>query len=228
MAIGGIWMSQFNARLLCGAQLNTIPDILSESLDQILPQDPPRPYPNPNVFHIGQSLSQSGPDGWCHIFNHEANYNSQVLYETPVPGVLSGTNDYAFASRCIENSGMRGTAYDSSKQTPGIEGYKQYMSWVKAQLIAGNVVSMGILCKGGDDPIYDHEVTVLKIGTNHDPLDSTYYPDDVLYFDDHGGLAVLLDDFSKDDREFYPFQPSVPPGASESVSAIARFLYNNN
>jgi hypothetical protein len=109
---------------------------------------------------------------------------------------------------------MKGEIFDSANQPSGLEGYKAYMSWVKSQVIAGKVVSIGILCNGGSDPIYDHEVTVMKIGTNHDPTDSTYYDDDVVFFDDHGGVAVILSP-RNDFDQFYPFQPSIPPGAAD-------------
>ena len=55
-----------------------------------------------------------------------------------------------------------------------------------AQLIAGRHTTIGTLARGLDDAQYDHIVTVLAVGTNHDVNDSTYYPDDVLYIDDHG------------------------------------------
>jgi hypothetical protein len=45
---------------------------------------------------------------------------------------------------------------------------------------------------GGVDSLYDHEVTVAQIGTNHDPTDDQYYSDNNLYFDYHGACAVVL------------------------------------
>lgn len=60
------------------------------------------------------------------------------------------------------------------------------MSWIKASLIAGKQATIGTIYKTGQDAQYDHIVTVVAVGTNHDVEDSTYYPDDVLYIDDHG------------------------------------------
>ncbi len=74
---------------------------------------------------------------------------------------------------------------------PGTPGYENYMSWVKQQAINGNQVTVAILINSLDDTQYDHFVTVVKIGTNHSPTDPTYYPDDVLYFDDHGNIYAL-------------------------------------
>jgi len=186
--------------------------VSKESISQLLPNDPPNPYPTKSSFFVGESLNQSGPGPWCEIFDLTANYNAQLLYETPDPGVLSGTQDYAYASRCISNAGMQGLIFDGMPQETGMDGYKQFMSWVKNQVILGNVVSVGILAKGGTDPLYDHEITVTKVGTNHDPTDNTYYDDDVLYFDDHGGIAIVKDS-SEGAFDLSYLDPSIPPGA---------------
>ena len=150
----GQWMSQFNARLICGA---------------------------------GQS--QSGIDGWCASHKNVPDYNAQLLMEDPGTSV-TGTNPYANAAMCMSNSKLSGATYPYSTgfhtANVGLAGYKDYMSWVKKELIAGHQVTVGVLWKYGNDPQYDHEVTVIKIGTNHSPTDPTYYPDDVLYIDDHG------------------------------------------
>lgn len=54
-------------------------------------------------------------------------------------------------------------------------------------MISGYHPAIGVILKVfGFDQQYDHIVSVLAIGTNHDPNDPTYYPDDVLYIDDHG------------------------------------------
>ena len=106
---------------------------------------------------------------------------------------------------CLANSRLNATTFNYSAQTTGITGYEQYMAWVKQQVIAGHQVSMAILYNGGGDPQYDHEVAVIKIGTNHSPADSTYYPDDVVYFDDHGVYTLSGNKFTSN--------PSIPPGA---------------
>ncbi len=142
----GQWMSQFNARSICGA-----------------------------------GLSQSGPDNFC-AANGDANYNAQFLFEAPNPG----DNPFASAPTSLANARLAFLAFDYAAQPSGMAGYRQFMAWVKARVIAGDVVAVGVLNRGGDDPQYDHEVTVTRIGTNHSPTDAAYYDDDVLYFEDHG------------------------------------------
>ncbi len=68
----------------------------------------------------------------------------------------------------------------------GLASYQDYLSWIKNEIILGRQVTIGVLLQGGDGPQYDHIVSVTAIGTNHAPTHSTYYDDDVLYFDDHG------------------------------------------
>ena len=50
-------------------------------------------------------------------------------------------------------------------------------------------MTIAMLKQGGLADQYDHIVTVLKVGTNHDVTDATYYDDDVLYIDDHGSYS---------------------------------------
>jgi hypothetical protein len=143
----GQWMSQLNARLICGA-----------------------------------GLSQSGPDGFCAAHNGNANYNSQFLFEDPNPG----DEPFASAATCLANAHLDYKTFDYRNESEGMDGYKEFMSWVKSRVIAGDTVAIGVLNRGGSDPQYDHEVTVSQIGTNHSATDPSYYDDDVLYFEDHG------------------------------------------
>jgi hypothetical protein len=177
----GQWMSQFNARLICGT-----------------------------------GLSQSGPNGACSAHSGQVNYNAQLLIETPGTGV-TGPNTYADAAQCLSNSRLNATTFNYTTQSPGMAGYEQYMSWVKKQVISGNQVTLAILYNGGTDPQYDHEVAVIKIGTNHSPTDPTYYPDDVVYFDDHGVYTLLGDVFMSN--------PSIPPGAGSNTTECTPFVF---
>lgn len=147
----GQWMSQFNARSICGT-----------------------------------GLSQSGHGNFCSE-NGDASYNAQFLFENPNPG----DNPFASAPVCLANAQLAFQSFDYAHQPDGIAGYQKFMSWVKARVIAGDTVAVGVLNRGGDDPQYDHEVTVTRIGTNHAPSDAGYYEDDILYFEDHsrGGSA---------------------------------------
>ena len=149
-------------------------------------------------------LSQSGPDGAC-AAHGVPNYNAQLLIEDPGTGV-SGRNRYANAALCVANSRLAGSTFPYTTEKSGIGGYHHYMSWVKQQVILGNQVTLAVLFNGGSDPQYDHEVAVLNIGTNHAPTDPTYYPDDVIYFDDHGAYTLHGTAFTGN--------PAIPPGAA--------------
>ena len=164
----------------------------------------------------GTGLSQSGPPGACSAHGGKTNYNAQLLIEDPGTGV-TGPNTYASAGMCLANSRLNATTFNYSAQTTGITGYEQYMAWVKQQVIAGHQVSMAILYNGGGDPQYDHEVAVIKIGTNHSPADSTYYPDDVVYFDDHGVYTLSGTKFTSN--------PSIPPEPART-QWVARLSYS--
>jgi hypothetical protein len=177
----GQWMSQFNARLLCGS-----------------------------------GLSQSGPDGACSAHHGRVNYNAQLLIEDPGTGV-SGPNTYANAALCLSNSRLSATTYDYTRQSPGIAGYQEYMSWVKQEVIRGHQVTIAILMKGASDPQYDHEVSVIAIGTNHYPTDATYYPDDVVYFDDHGSYTLSRSKFTSN--------PAIPPGAGSDSAGCTPYVF---
>jgi hypothetical protein len=134
----------------------------------------------------GTGLSQSGPNGFCSAHGGTSNYNAQVLIENPNPGDAP----FASAGLCLQNAKLAFELYDYAHAPTGIAGFRHYLSWVKAQTIAGRNVAIAVLNFGGGDPQYDHEVTVSKIGTNHDPVDSSYYDDDVLYFEEHGTGGV--------------------------------------
>jgi hypothetical protein len=176
----GQWMSQYNARLVCGT-----------------------------------GLSQSGPNGFCAV-HRVPNFNAQVLIESPDTGV-SGPNRYADAAMCLSNSRLHSTTYNYTVEKPGLAGYENYMQWVKGEVMSGHQVTVALL-DGGGDPQEDHEVSVIKIGTNHCSktgpnntcliLDnSKYYDDDVLYIEDHGADALNRGDTS----------PAIPPGAGSTI-----------
>jgi hypothetical protein len=177
----GQWMSQFNARLICGT-----------------------------------GLSQSGPNGACAAHGGQVDYNAQLLIEDPGTGV-SGPNTYADAALCLSNSRLGASTYNYSVETPGIAGYEKYMSWVKQEVISGHQVTIAALLNGGSDPQYDHEVAVIKIGTNHSPADPTYYPDDVVYFDDHGVYTLSGKTFTSN--------PAIPPGAGSDSTGCTPFVF---
>lgn len=182
----GQWMSQFNARLVCGT-----------------------------------GLSQSGPGSWCSSHKNLPDYNAQLLIEDPNTGV-SGPNPYANAAACLANSQLSGKTYPYStgfrSANLGLSGYQDFLSWVKSEVIAGHQVTIGVLVKSGTDPQYDHEVSVINIGTNHGTTDSTYYDDDVLYFDDHGGYTLVGNNLNKGN-------PAIPYGAGTDTKGCTPHVF---
>lgn len=213
----GTWYSQYNQRLLCGARLDAIPTGYIEDVGEVLPSNLQN---YPDTFQVGTSLSQVGPEGWCTTFSNTPNYNSQMEYESPSPGILSGSNDYAHSSDCAGNALLNATVYPGVSQVSGLDGYQSFMSWIKAEVIKGNMVAIGVLIQGGEDSQYDHEVTVVRIGTNHDVTDSTYYSDDVLYFEDHGCFAINF----KTGR-INSGNPSIPPGVEGDDNACTPYVF---
>ncbi|MGO9452354.1 MAG: hypothetical protein ACLQDV_15140 [Candidatus Binataceae bacterium] len=164
----------------------------------------------------GSGLSQTGPNGACAAHHGEADYNAQLLIEDPDTGV-SGPNTYADAALCLSNSRLRAATFDYTGQSAGMAGYQQYMSWIKNEAIRGHQVTVAVLVSGGDGTQYDHEATVIKIGTNHSVDDSAYYLDDVLYIDDHGNYT-----FSDGEPAS---NPGIPPGAGSDVAGCTPYIF---
>ena len=164
----------------------------------------------------GTGLSQSGPPGACAAHKNITDYNAQLLIETPGTGV-TGPNTYADAGQCMANSRLNGVTFPYTTESTGLAGYQQYMSWVKAQVIAGNQVTLAVLINGGSDAQYDHEVGVIKIGTNHAVTDPTYYDDDVVYFDDHGAYTLEGKNFGEN--------PAIPPGAGSDIKGCTPYIF---
>jgi hypothetical protein len=176
----GQWMSQLDARSICGAQGNRL--------------DAPR----------GVSLSQSGPDGFCDAHGGTPDYNAQFLLEDDAS---------ANATTCLSNARLAHRMYPSPDAKPGLAGYRTFLAWIKAETMAANPVTVGVLVRLGSDGQYDHIVSVLAVGTNHAADDPGYYDDDVLYFDDHGAMTSALFDY-----------PAIPPGAGMTAGCVP-FVY---
>lgn len=202
----GEWMSQYDARLLCGTGL-------------------------------GQSGPPANNDKWCRAKSNQntANYNAQVLFEIPDTGVSGTTERWGSMPQCAANMRLAGISYPykgvAARQPPSLctgtkastacPGYQAYMSWVKRQVIDGNTVVVALIIKNdtGDGDQYDHEAPVVKIGTNHSPTDPTYYPDDVLYFEDHG-VYWYNGKVGQDDTA-----PEPPPGSGSNTTECTPYIF---
>jgi hypothetical protein len=171
----GQWMSQADARLVCGGQANGV--------------DGP----------TGAAMYQSGPDQaagktYCEAYpSSGGDQNTQLLLEDAAPDN---------PTRCLTNARLAFKTYDyESGDNVGVSGYQHYMAWVKAEMIAGHQVTIGVL-DDNTEPVYNHIVTVVAIGTNHDPSDASYYDDDVIYIEDHGATTITNGASA----------PAIPPG----------------
>jgi hypothetical protein len=181
----GEWMSQYDARLVCGSGL-------------------------------GQTGAPVTTNAYCSSNQKIGSYNAQILLEIPNTGVSGTTQAWGSMPQCAANAGLAATSFPYqgvAASMPGLPGYQFYMSWVKRQVILGNQVTITVLIKGlassGDQ--YDHIVSVVKIGTNHSATDPTYYPDDVLYFDDHGNY------WYNGKKATQSKAPHIPPGAASNT-----------
>lgn len=193
--VNGQWMSQYNARLVCGA------------------------FSGPETQHGGASLLQAG-----NPLHRNPNYNAQLLIEDPQTGV-SGPDDFAHAALCGLNARLATETYPYAtgyrRANLGLDGYRDYLHWIKSQLIAGHQVTVAVYMNGGTDAQYDHEVSVLKIGTSHAPTDDRYYGDDVLYFDDHGAYTLR----QENGAWVFVGNPSVPPGAGSDSAGCTPYVF---
>ncbi len=195
----GQWISQYNTRIICGG------------------------FFGPEANGSGVSLLQAG-----NPLTKSDDYNAELLIENPSQG-LTGPYDYDWAARCAANAGLSLAQYPSTTgyqhANTGLAGYQDFMSWIKAQIIAGHQVTLGVMLNpaaGGSDPQYDHIVNVIKIGTNHAPTDATYYPDDVLYFDEHGVYTLKVN--AKGVWSFAT-NPSVPLGAGSDTTGCTPYIF---
>ncbi len=180
----GQWISQYNARLLCGAAGNG--------------RDAP----------VGAPLLQAGPRSYCGAHDQTPDYNAQLLLESAAA---------ANAAQCLSNYRLAFDLYDPPPGAVGMAGYEAYMAWVKAKVVAGAQVTIGVFEPGGTDSQYDHIVTVTRVGTNHDVTDTRYYGDDVLYLEDHG--AYTFANGAPSDN------PAVPPGAGSDAGGCTPYIF---
>jgi hypothetical protein len=157
---------------------------------------------------VGTPLLQSGPDGYCAAHAGVPDYNAQLLLEA---------NAAANAATCAANMRLATTSYPAGENNVGMAGYQDYMAWVKAETIAGSVVSVAVLDRAGTDSQYDHIVTVLRVETNHDVTDATYYDDDVLVFDDHGAYSY--------ENGILTGDRALPPGTGGDTGGCTPYVY---
>lgn len=103
--------------------------------------------------------------------------------------LLLGYNDLYTSSQLNFNF----TSWNNS-----VRDTNAFLVWVKEQVRAGYYVTLGVYTneylfycdtdKSAGDADYDHIVSVVGVESNHTSVESAgvFYPDDVLYFSDHG------------------------------------------
>ncbi len=100
---------------------------------------------------------------------------------------------------------------------------EDYLLWIKAEVMVGHQVTITTLFHSGKDPQYDHEVSVMGIGTNYPTDATTFHPDDILYFDDHGVYTLVL---QKSGKFAFASNPSVPLGAGADTVGCTPYIFS--
>ena len=102
--------------------------------------------------------------------------------------LLIGQNDIYAATQMH----LKAVEYNTDGETDT----DQFLAWVKQYVLQGYPVAIGIYTNeylfytdtnpNAGDPVYDHIVPVIGIGSNHPLSDYGYYGDDIIYLSDNG------------------------------------------
>lgn len=136
------------------------------------------------------------------------NFYSQLLLDDEAPPSASGANSFANAAT---NLRLQAKAFNSAGQATGLAGYKAFMAWIKAEIVAGNYVTIGVMEEGVTLP-YGHIVNVIGVDSNSPSSSLTYDGTDVMYIDDHGAYTTNDATYGSGSPE----NPAIPPGAGST------------
>ncbi len=136
-------------------------------------------------------------------------FYSQMLLDDYAKPTTTTAVSYGKAALYMK---LAATSYPSSVQTTGQAGFANFMRWIKAKIVAGDQVTLGVINAFDTSPPYSHIVNVIRVESNYPASDTAYHADDVLYIDDHG-LMTLGD-----------YNPAIPPGTT-STSDCAPFVF---
>lgn len=102
--------------------------------------------------------------------------------------LLIGVND----AKAAQKMHLAYEEWDTDSQ----ENTDQFLIWLKQKIVAGNPVAVGVFANQflfdmntdptAGDPDYDHIVSAMYLESSHPLSDPSYYPDDVLGFNDNG------------------------------------------
>ncbi|KAJ3223214.1 hypothetical protein HK099_001402, partial [Clydaea vesicula] len=175
-----------------------------------------------------QSLMNFG--GWTsqsNVRSIASPYNQLTDVNNPLNQlVFEGTNDNSLNNfgNAAKFLGLQGETFDSSSQKGGIDGYKDFMTWVKKEVIKGNQVALGIIIDNGP---YDHIVPVIQIESDYSSDNLTWHDDDMLYIDDHGEFAGACNGTNSTTSCFWMKNTDIPYG-SENTVGCTPFFYGHS
>lgn len=130
------------------------------------------------------------------------NFYAQMLLDDFAKPTTTTANSYGKAAAYMR---LAAAAYPSAAQAIGQAGYNNFLLWIKARIVAGDQVTLGVIDTFDTSPPYSHVVNVVRIESNYPATDTTYHSDDVLYVEDHG----LVTEGGGN--------PAIPPGTTSST-----------
>jgi hypothetical protein len=107
---------------------------------------------------------------------------SQLLLDDFAPRGTTTGNSFGTAAANLK---LVATPFNSALQKSGSLGHQAFLTWVKAEVIKGNYVTLGVIHPGGGGP-YSHIVNVIGVDSNAPATSTAYNGSDVLILDDHG------------------------------------------
>ncbi len=140
----------------------------------------------------------------------EASANSQLLL---------GSNGHGITDLQVAQAmRLKAEDYNGSVET----NTNDFLAWIKSHVLADETVIIGVYNNvpmlgesGSGDPIYDHIVPVVGVGSNHalsGSSASTYYNDDIITISDNGLYTPITND--------------VPSNSPENPANSALYTFN--
>ncbi len=136
-------------------------------------------------------------------------FYSQMLLDDFASPTTTSAVSYGKAAGHLK---LKATAYPSAQQATGQAGYENFMLWIRARIVAGDQVTLGVVDTFDNSPPYSHIVNVQRIESKYAGTNTTYHADDVLYVEDHGLVT------------YGGSNPAVPPGTT-STSDCTPFVF---
>jgi len=135
------------------------------------------------------------------------------------PGVTQTSYDSQLLLGFNDNVAAQAMKLRASRWTG--TGGTNFLAWIKQNIAKNFPVIVGMQMQDGKYPDYDHIVPIHGVRSNHAIVDPSYYPDDVLVFDDlgvNGGNQIFSEAFGsilgKSAGLLYFFDPQVNYGTA--------------